>query len=492
MVEAGVNGVHGVTYVKDAFDLIDNTMMSLSGNSVCPHDVLTVLFCLLTVSQSYVNVALNKPAYQRYPYVYYGDYDSYDASNAVDGRKSHLSDWSGQCAVSYMGRTTTWWVDLTTIHSIHHITIYFRTDNKPWGPSNLLTKYFLGFSVYVSNTTDRLQGTLCYKDDDFTLYTIPAVFTTTCPVHGQYVIYYNERRPGVTYPDYYTSDVASDLCEVEVYGCPATGCYGSSNTLPCPDVNCQYCHVETGTCQGCKPGYKGHRCEMVCEGGTYGAGCKETCGNCRDVNQCSINNGTCLTGCNAGFKGDFCKTVCDRGSYGYDCNETCGHCRDVYQCFNINGTCVTGCDAGYQGDLCKASCDSGSFGNDCNETCGHCRDVNQCSNINGTCLTGCDPADYQGNLCKTQTNQPAKLKLLWKHPQKKRINEATLNGVTYLDTTLLIPLKLPETKSRGAYAIPSASAVASASGPEFRGNGVTWDLTEVFEPHAAQNIFTYF
>ena len=25
---------------------------------------------------------------------------------------------------------------------------------------------------------------------------------------------------------------------------------------------------------------------------------------------------------------------------------------------------------------------------------------------------------------------------------------------------------------------------------EFRSNGVTWDLTAVFEPHAAQNIFT--
>ncbi|XP_065943507.1 scavenger receptor class F member 2-like isoform X2 [Magallana gigas] len=296
-------------------------MVSLSGDSVYPHDVLTVLFCLLTVSQAY-------------------------------------------------------------------------------GPSNWRTKYFLGFSVYVSNTTDRLQGTLCYKDDNFTLDTIPAVFTTTCPVHGQFVIYYNERLPGVTYPDYYSNYVHSGLCEVEVYGCPATGYFGSNCSVPCPDVNCQYCHIETGTCQGCKPGYKGHRCEITCERGTYGAGCKETCGHCRDVNQCSINNGTCLTGCNAAFKGDLCKTACDKGSYGYDCKETCGHCRDRYQCSNINGSCLTGCDPGYQGDLCKTSCDRGSYGSECNETCGHCRDVDHCSNINGTCLTGCD-ADYQGDLCKT-------------------------------------------------------------------------------------------
>lgn len=44
---------------------------------------------------------------------------------------------------------------------------------------------------------------------------------------------------------------------------------------------------------------------------------------------------------------------CDRGSYGIECNETCGHCRDVNQCSNGNGSCLTGCDAGFKGDLCK-------------------------------------------------------------------------------------------------------------------------------------------
>uniref|UniRef100_A0A8W8P6R5 Uncharacterized protein n=1 Tax=Magallana gigas TaxID=29159 RepID=A0A8W8P6R5_MAGGI len=96
-------------------------MMSLSGNSVYPHDVLAVWLCLLTVSQAYVNVALNKPAYLQYPF---RGYDQWDAR------------------------------------------------------------------------------------------------------------------------------------------CPATGYFGSNCSVPCPDVNCQYCHIETGTCQGCKPGYKGHRCEI--------------------------------------------------------------------------------------------------------------------------------------------------------------------------------------------------------------------------------------
>eukprot|EP00105_Crassostrea_gigas_P043578 XP_019927726.1 PREDICTED: protein jagged-1b isoform X2 [Crassostrea gigas] len=329
--------------------------MSLSGNSVYPHDVLTVLFCLLTVSQAYVNVALNKPAYQQYPVL--GLYDKWDASNAVDGHKSNLSSGGGQCAISYVSQTATWWVNLTTIHSIHHITIYFRTNNEPWGPSNWLTKYVLGFSVYVSNTTDRLQGTLCYKDDNFTRDTIPAVFTTTCPVHGQYVIYYNERLPGVTYPDEYSNDMFNGLCEVEVY---------------------------------------------ACDRGSYGYDCKETCGHCRDVSQCSNINGWCLTGCDPGYQGDLCKTSCDRGSYASECNETCGHCRDVDHCSNINGTCLTGCDVDYQGDLCKTLCPVGYFGQDCSETCINSYTCDGCNDVSGSCDYGCRPG-WIGYFCQKST-----------------------------------------------------------------------------------------
>ncbi|XP_065935194.1 uncharacterized protein [Magallana gigas] len=181
-----------------------------------------ILLCFNTgffaIASAYFNVAINKSAYQQYP-LSPGD-DRFDASNAVDGRKSDLSVDGGQCAMSVLGRkTATWWVNLTSIYSIHQITIYFLTNNKDsafW--QSLNGGYFLGFSVYVSNTTDRSQGTLCFKDNTFTIKTIPPVFTTNCFVHGQYVIYYNERLPGVVYPDGYKSYVWIDLCEVEVYG----------------------------------------------------------------------------------------------------------------------------------------------------------------------------------------------------------------------------------------------------------------------------------
>lgn len=78
--------------------------------------------------------------------------------------------------------------------------------------------FYLGFSVYVSNTTNILEGMLCFKDNVFTMHTIPAIFTTTCFVHGEYVIFYNERLLGVVYPAVYETSVFSDLCEVEVYG----------------------------------------------------------------------------------------------------------------------------------------------------------------------------------------------------------------------------------------------------------------------------------
>lgn len=42
-------------------------------------------------------------------------------------------------------------------------------------------------------------------------------------------------------------------------GCHKTGYYTSDCSIPCPDVNCQHCHIETGACQGCKPG---QQCEL--------------------------------------------------------------------------------------------------------------------------------------------------------------------------------------------------------------------------------------
>ncbi|XP_052690987.1 angiopoietin-1 receptor-like [Crassostrea angulata] len=308
---------------------------------------MTLTFDLYVFLFGQVNVALNKPAYILDQHN--RGNNRTDASNAVDGRKSDLRWNGGQCAVSELKQTATWWVNLTTIHSIHNITIYFRTENDLQIFYGKWSIHYLGFSVYVSNTTDRTQGTLCYKDDNFTLHTIPAVFTTTCPVHGQYVIYYNERRPGVTYPRGYSTDVVSNLCEVEVYGCPG-GFYGPYCSNACPDTNC-YCHLETGTCQGCIPGYQGYLCKSACDRGYYGAECQQECRHCRDFTQCFHTNGSCLTGCEAGYHGQKCEAPCPYGLFGPDCREKCnGTCNG---CNRFNGSCDSGCNPGWQGYECQ-------------------------------------------------------------------------------------------------------------------------------------------
>ncbi|XP_061194956.1 uncharacterized protein LOC133203126 [Saccostrea echinata] len=203
---------------------------------------------------SQLNLASNKPTWQANPYE--PGNSIFHSSNAVDGLKSDRRGHGGQCAKSAdKYRTATWWVNLTGVYSIHDIRIYPRTDNRKW------SRRLLGFYVYVSNTTNRRDGYLCFRDTNYTISTIPDVLNITCPVHGQYVIYYNERLSKVKYPDGYSSKAYNDLCEVEVYGC-RTGYYGSNCSLLCP-YNCRYCHIETGECSWCRPGYQGYQCESV-------------------------------------------------------------------------------------------------------------------------------------------------------------------------------------------------------------------------------------
>lgn len=95
---------------------------------------------------------------------------------------------------------------------------YYQNYNLQLGRRNGFTKRFLGFSLYVSNTTNISDGTLCYKDTSFTTDTIPAIFNTTCHTYGQYVIYYNERLSGTTYPEGYSLYAWNEICELEVFG----------------------------------------------------------------------------------------------------------------------------------------------------------------------------------------------------------------------------------------------------------------------------------
>ncbi|XP_048749743.2 multiple epidermal growth factor-like domains protein 10 [Ostrea edulis] len=356
---------------------------------------MSLILLVLQRCTAYENIALQKPAWQQHQYIP-GD-DRFDASNAVDGLKTDFGPGGGQCSQSDNHKqTATWRVDLEGIRSFRRITIYYRTDNAAWGPQNQYSGRFVGFSLYVSNTSDISHGHLCVPDTNYTRDTIPAVLNVTCPVHGQYVIYYNERLQGKIYPPGYSGEAFNELCEVEVYGCPVPGYYGPDCSIPCPNT-CRYCHIETGVCQGCKPGYQGHQCELSCSHQYYGELCKETCGNCSDGVACNNVNGTCTNGCDVGVYGDKCKMPCPSSRHGKNCSRTCTNCDT---CDRFTGHCTPPCYSGWKGTHCTEKCDGLKYGTGCNKDCGACLDYTQCHHINGTCFDGCD-SGYEGELCKT-------------------------------------------------------------------------------------------
>nr|XP_022307879.1 platelet endothelial aggregation receptor 1-like [Crassostrea virginica] len=251
------------------------------------------------------NLALHQPAWQR------RTVGSYTADRAVDGRYTDLAWNGGQCALSDGEQTAEWWVDLGAVRSIYRIVIQYATGNRVWDEDNWFTGFFLAFSVYISNTTNKEDGVLCFRDTNYTRATIPNPVNITCPYHcpyhGRYVIYYNNRTHP-PYPEGYSIYADYFLCEVEVYGCPSPGYYGENCSLECPQ-NCQdgYCDILEGTCFRCAHLYIGPTCED-CPEGFYGSKCLQNCSmTCGDSGRCDIMTGYCNGRCQVGWTGAMCE-----------------------------------------------------------------------------------------------------------------------------------------------------------------------------------------
>nr|XP_022305530.1 receptor-type tyrosine-protein phosphatase epsilon-like isoform X2 [Crassostrea virginica] len=376
---------------------------------------------------AYDDLSYNKDASQShtYPGPVYGAENAVDGNTATCMRTEQIGGTSPYESV--------WWkVDLGEVYSIYSVNILFKNYESQ---ESRQRGRFAGFSLYISNTGDMTSSSLCYKDGP---ELPPLNFATDCTLSGRYVIFYNERLDGDTYPTEYIMDVYTELCEVTVKGCSKPGVYGMKCDIPCP-TNCRYktCHIKNGTCFRCVAGYMGTFCKTECPDNWYGFDCKQRCsGHCRDndpcnkvtgqcdggcahgwygvhceqkcvghcLNNASCNqaNGTCEGGCAAGWIGSFCEKECSDGAYGYGCVNNCsGHCMNDSPCNKQTGHCDKGCKPGYTNVSCSKTCSSGTYGKDCTKKCsGYCLHNEPCNHIDGACTNGCQNG-YIGNICNT-------------------------------------------------------------------------------------------
>ncbi|XP_061188716.1 multiple epidermal growth factor-like domains protein 6 [Saccostrea echinata] len=177
-----------------------------------------------------------------------------------------------------------------------------------------------GYKLYISNSTDfslLQEAYLCYNHKGPDLPDLNV--THKCVTFGRYVIFYNERVPGVTYPNN-QKETYTQLCEVIVQGCDKDDVHGNLCNKNCPS-NCQEkrCYITNGTCAGCTDGWIGKKCRNACPAGKYGAECKNTCtDHCGNNTSCNHVTGHC-EGCLSGWMGYDCNEIRPPGTYGEDC-----------------------------------------------------------------------------------------------------------------------------------------------------------------------------
>nr|XP_022305551.1 platelet endothelial aggregation receptor 1-like [Crassostrea virginica] len=356
---------------------------------------IAISFVGIIATLAYDDLSYNKDASQSHTLPGPG----YGAENAVDGNKAtcmRTEPIGGNSPYK-----SVWWrVDLGGVYNINSVNILFKNYD---GYESRQRGRFAGFSLYISNTGDKESSSLCYKDGPALP---PLNFMITCTLSGRYVIFYNERLDGVTYPVGYevVSNVYTELCEVTINGCSKPGVYGSNCNISCPN-NCRYktCHIQNGTCFACEAGYKEKNCATECPDEWYGFDCKQQCsGHCRDNDPCNKANGTCDGACAAGWIGSFCEKECSDGAYGYGCVNNCsGHCMDDSTCNKQTGHCDRGCKPGYTNAFCSKKCSLGTYGKNCTKKCSeYCLHNKSCNHIDGTCTDGCQNG-YIGNICNT-------------------------------------------------------------------------------------------
>ncbi|XP_062580650.1 multiple epidermal growth factor-like domains protein 10 isoform X2 [Saccostrea cucullata] len=346
---------------------------------------------IVNISFGYDDISAHKPTEQSTIYT------KTDVSqNAVD--RSLFT-----CSTTDSSNPAWWYVDLQKVKSIYDVEIYFRLYGTEYEQRQRERMY--GYKLYISNSTDFSllhEAYLCYSHNGPELPNLNV--THVCVSFGRYVIFYNERIPGVTYPDnkHYTY---TQLCEVIVQGCEEDGVYGFNCNETCP-TNCQerMCYITNGTCVGCKDGWTGDKCTDACPAGYYGAECRRICSDgCRN-NFCNHVTGHC-EGCRTGWMGFFCNETCEPGAFGLNCSGRCSSQCVNKSCNYITGFCDYGCMPGWRNDKCNILCSDGRFGVKCEGFCsGNCLNNETCHHVDGHCTHGCQ-AGFQGGKCDAPCGQ---------------------------------------------------------------------------------------
>ncbi|XP_062568075.1 multiple epidermal growth factor-like domains protein 6 [Saccostrea cucullata] len=306
---------------------------------------------------------------------HYNGYIGY-ADKTVDGNIDQKQ--YSNCMHTDIGQEKAWLrVDLRILSIISSVKLWYRNDHTI---PNFNTRRMKGFNIRLTNTTRKNQQKICYEDDGKS--NPPTIIKAKCEGVAQYVWIYTN----ISFKD----GAILEICEVQVYGCPyqdsdgkCISCDGCRKDCDCENFDCR------------KAGYRPQNCSssLKCTNGTYGHGCKSTCGHCANNTACDHVHGSCPNGkCEPGWEStqDWkCDKECKNGTYGHDCKGNCGHCANNIVCDHIDGSCPNRkCVPGWKstaGGKCDKECKNGTYGHDCKGNCGHCANNTVCDHIDGSC-----------------------------------------------------------------------------------------------------------
>ncbi|KAI8498770.1 Endothelial cell-specific molecule 1 [Branchiostoma belcheri] len=138
-------------------------------------------------------------------------------------------------------------------------------------------------------------------------------------------------------------NVLSSNLTLNVTTCPANH-HGWRCNETCNCLHGAYCDRWDGCV--CPNGFRGDRCEHLCEPGSYGLKCERSC-SCKNGAYCSPSDGTC--NCTTGWRGTNCSQPCEKGKFGHNCQSVCT-CKNNATCHHVDGSCT--CVSPWSGSNC--------------------------------------------------------------------------------------------------------------------------------------------